>query len=75
MEQAYFSQIRSKIIPYLNQAKEEVVIAMAWFTSAELFDALLSCLERRVNVELILLDNAINYMYYAPDFNELNFRK
>ena len=71
MEQAYFSQIRSKIIPYLNQAKEEVVIAMAWFTSAELFDALLSCLERRVNVELILLDNAINYMYYAPDFNEL----
>lgn len=71
MEQAYFSQIRSKIIPYLNQAKKEVVIAMAWFTSAELFDALLSCLERRVNVELILLDNAINYMYYAPDFNEL----
>lgn len=69
MEQAYFSQIRSKIIPYLSQAKEEVKIAMAWFTSAELFDALLSCLERNVNVELILLDNAINYMYYAPDFN------
>ena len=44
---------------------------MAWFTSAELFDALLSCLKRNVNVELILLDNAINYMYYAPDFNKL----
>lgn len=71
MEQAYFLQIRSKIIPYLNQAKEEVVIAMAWFTSAELFDALLSCLRRKVNVELVLLDNAINYMYYAPVFNEL----
>ena len=69
MEQAYFSHIRSKIIPYLNQAKEDVVIAMAWFTSAELFEALLSCLERKVNVELVLLDNAINYMYYAPDFN------
>lgn len=71
MEQAYFSQIRSKIIPYLNQAREEVIIAMAWFTSAELFDALLSCLARNVNVELVLLDNAINYMYYAPDFNQL----
>ena len=71
MEQAYFSQIRSKIIPYLEQAKEEVTIAMAWFTSAELFDALLSCLKRSVNVELIILDNAINYMYYAPDFNLL----
>ena len=71
MEKAYFSQIRSKIIPYLDQAKEEVVIAMAWFTSAELFNALISCLKRNVKVELVLLDNAINYMYYAPDFNEL----
>lgn len=71
MEQAFFSQIRSKIIPYLDQAKEEVVIAMAWFTSAELFNALISCLKRNVKVELVLLDNAINYMYYAPDFNEL----
>ena len=71
MEQAFFSHIRSKIIPYLDQAKENVVIAMAWFTSAELFEALLSCLKRKVNVELILLDNSINYMYYAPDFNRL----
>ena len=69
MEQAHFSQIRGKIISYLDQAKEDVVIAMAWFTSVELFDALLLCLKRHVNVELILLDNAINYMYYAPDFN------
>jgi hypothetical protein len=71
MERAYFTQIRNKIIPYLEQAKEEVVIAMAWFTSAELFESLISCLERNVKVELILLDNAINYMYYAPDFNIL----
>lgn len=70
MEQAYFSEIRSKILPCLEHAKEDVVIAMAWFTSAELFDALLSCLKRNVNVELILLDDAINYMYYAPDFNQ-----
>lgn len=70
MEQAFFSQIRSNIIPYLDHAKEEVIIAMAWFTSAELFDALLSCLKRKVSVKLVLLDNAINYMYYAPDFNE-----
>lgn len=71
MEIAHFSNIRNQIIPYLKQAKEEVAIAMAWFTSAELFDALLSCLKRSVNVELIILDNAINYMYYAPDFNLL----
>lgn len=71
MEKACFSEIRSEIIPYLEQAKEEVVIAMAWFTSSELFESLLSCLKRNVNVELILLDNSINYMDYAPDFNLL----
>ena len=71
MEKAFFTKIRSKIIPLLNDAQNEVLIAMAWFTSAELFDALISCLKRKVNVKLILLDNAINYMYYAPDFNEL----
>lgn len=71
MEKAFFTKIRSKIIPLLNDAQNEVVIAMAWFTSSELFDALLSCLKRSVNVELIILDNGINYMYYAPDFNLL----
>ena len=69
MEKAYFTKIRSEIIPYLKQAKEDVVIAMAWFTSGELFHELLNCLERNVKVDLVLLDNAINYMDYAPDFN------
>lgn len=69
MEKAYFFKIRNEIIPYLQQAKEEIVIAMAWFTSGELFQELLDCLERNVKVDLVLLDNAINYMDYAPDFN------
>ena len=69
--QAFFSNIRFEILSLLEHAEKEVLIAMAWFTSAELFDALISCLKRNVKVELVLLDNAINYMYYAPDFNEL----
>ena len=71
MEKAVFDNIRSEIIPLLDNAKDKVLVAMAWFTSDELFKALLSCLERGVSVELIILDNSINYMYYAPDFNEL----
>lgn len=70
MEQAYFKNIKREIIPYLNDAKQEVVVAMAWFTSSELFQALIDCLRRNVSVELVLLDNASNFMYYAPDFNE-----
>lgn len=69
MEFAYFSKIRSEIISRLDSAVCNVKVAMAWFTSCELFDSLLRCLNRNVEVELILLDNAINYMDYAPDFN------
>ena len=69
MEYAYFTGIRSQILPYLKKSVKEVKIAMAWFTSQELFDSLLDCLKRDINVELILLDHAINFMHYAPDFN------
>lgn len=69
MDQAYFSQIRGKIIPYLEEAVSSVQVAMAWFTSRELFNALIECLKRNVKVDLVLLDDAINYMDYAPDFN------
>ena len=70
MEKAYFSGIRNRIIPCLDNAMNKIQVAMAWFTSNELFEALINALNRDVDVELILLDNAINYMYYAPDFNE-----
>lgn len=70
MGKAYFSGIRNRIIPCLDNATKKIQVAMAWFTSNELFEALINALNRDVDVELILLDNAINYMYYAPDFNE-----
>lgn len=71
MQEAFFSNIRSQILPLLADARESVSVAMAWFTSAELFDSLLGCARRGVRVDLILLDDAINFMSYAPDFNRL----
>ena len=49
MEQAYFSEIRNKIIPFLNEATDKIQVAMAWFTSSELFGALLNALNRNVD--------------------------
>lgn len=69
MNNAYFSNIRSQIIYYLQNAKEEIKIAMAWFTSPELFNEIISCLNKGIQIELVLLDDAINYHPYAPDFN------
>lgn len=71
METAYFKDIRKHIISLLNEAKDEVIVAMAWFTNRELFDALLECCSRNVKVKLLLLDDAINFNPYAPDFNLL----
>lgn len=70
MQQAHFNNIRSKISPLLHEAQKEVAIAMAWFTSAELFFAIMSCLNRDITVKLVLLESPINFMEYAPDFND-----
>lgn len=71
MQVAYFKDISSRITPLLENAKDEVLIAMAWFTNRELFEALIDCRKRGVKVDLVLLDNAINWTNYAPDFNRL----
>ena len=71
MENVYFTHIAGQISKLLKQAGQKVSIAMAWFTSNELFSELLDCLDRGVDVELVLLDDAINWQPYAPDFNEL----
>lgn len=70
MQEAYFENIRSRILPLLRSSLKEVKIAMAWFTSIELFGELINCLKRGVRVEIVLLDHPINFMEYAPDFNE-----
>lgn len=69
MQSAFFKDIRRQIITLLNTAQKDIVIAMAWFTSGELFETLLMRLNRGVKVKLILLDNAINWLPIAPDFN------
>lgn len=71
MEKALFSNIRSELIQQINSAQHNIKIAMAWFTSHELFSALLNARTRGVRVELVLLDNATNWNPWAPDFNEL----
>lgn len=70
MQRAHFNNIRSQITSLLSDAKIEIEIAMAWFTSAELFSAIISCLSRGVSIKLVLLESPINFMEYAPDFND-----
>lgn len=67
---AYFSGIRTEIISLLKKAEKEVLIAMAWFTSNELLDAIILCQRKGVKVKLILLDDIINHCDFGVDFNK-----
>ncbi len=71
MEIALFNNISNEIVKKIHSANHSIKVAMAWFTSDELFSALIDALNRDVRVELILLDNATNWQPYAPDFNNL----
>lgn len=71
MQEAYFTSIGNNIINELNKAQSTVHVAMAWFTNDALFESLLDCVKRGVKVELILLDDVINWQPYAPDFSQL----
>lgn len=71
MQEAHFKNICNKLKALLIKANNTVDIAMAWFTNADLFYTLEECVRRGVKVRLILLDDPINFMEYAPDFNRL----
>lgn len=68
METAYFRNIRKELIGALNQSKEEIRIAVAWFTNEELFETLLKSLQRGIKVYLIIIDDYINNGDYGLDF-------
>jgi hypothetical protein len=58
--QAHFSDIRSEIIKRLSEAKNDVLVAVAWITDRNLYTALISCLQRGIGVSIALLDDQIN---------------
>jgi len=71
MDLAYFNNICEEIINVILTAQNEIVVAMAWFTNEDLLNALTASQEKGVNVRIVILDDAINWMPYAPDFNKL----
>lgn len=72
MQEAHFKEIESRLIRSIKSAKKSIRIAMAWFTNGALFEELLRAMNNNIQVELILLDDVINWQPYAPDFNIIN---
>ena len=68
MIQAYFSQIKTVIKKYIENSASDIYIAVAWFTHRDLFQAILSALDREVKVSVILIDDIINRGPNGLDF-------
>lgn len=69
MIQAYFNQIQKKILEEIHNSNNDIIIAVAWFTQHDLFDAIIKALNRGVNVSLILIKDIINCGDYGLDFS------
>lgn len=61
MIQAYFENIKDKLIEQIRLAKETITISVAWFTNKELFKELLDSMGKKaVKVFLLIEDDIIN---------------
>lgn len=57
---AYFDDIHQVILKYIQSAREEIKVAVAWFTDSELFDALCKKAQQGVSIQVILINDQIN---------------
>lgn len=69
MIKPFFKDIRQEIIKELKSAKAEINVAVCWFTSNELFEALCDRLSE-IPVNLIVLNDAINNKPDGLDFQK-----
>lgn len=69
MIQAYFNQIQKRILEEINNSNKDIIIAVAWFTQHDLFNAIINALDRGVSVFLILIKDIINCGDYGLDFS------
>ena len=70
IEEVYFDGIRDIILQEINQAKESILVAVAWFTNHHFLDALCEKVKQGVNVEIIILNDYINNWIEGLDFQK-----
>jgi hypothetical protein len=69
--EAHFQNIQPAIIRHLQQAQQEILVAVAWFTDRELFEVLCKKAQAGVKVAVALLDDKINRGQGSLNFHRL----
>lgn len=57
---SYFSDIKAHIIEEIKKANFSIIIAVAWFTDAEIFNSLNKKASNGIKVEMLIVDDDIN---------------
>lgn len=68
---AYFSGIQDVIVRQIQNARESLRIAMAWFTNPVIFDSLLKSCRKGIDVILLINNDLINNRPNGLPFNKL----
>lgn len=71
MTQVYFENIERVISSIVASSQKSIQIAVAWFTNQRLCDCLVEALKRKVNVNILLLDDILNRNEFGIDFGFL----
>jgi phosphatidylserine/phosphatidylglycerophosphate/cardiolipin synthase-like enzyme len=72
--EAVFENIGIRIQQEIAQAEESIVLAVAWFTNKDLFEALIEKAKENCKVSLIISKNEIN-QNSSIDYDELNINR
>lgn len=70
MIKSYFHNIRNQILTELENAENEIVVAIYWFTNLELFEKLCKKREQGLSVFLIVHNDFINNRANGLDFQK-----
>ena len=72
MTKICFENIEKELSAAISNAEKRIFVAVAWFTNSRLFDGLTLALERRVEVEILILNDILNRNEFGLDFGVLS---
>lgn len=67
-----FENIENELSVAISNAEKRILVAVAWFTNSRLFDGLTLALERKVEVEILILNDILNRNEFGLDFGVLS---
>ena len=72
MTKICFENIEKELSASISNAEKRIFVAVAWFTNSRLFDGLTLVLERKVEVEILILNDILNRNEFGLDFGVLS---